>query len=101
TWAYLPAIFLLPFGMLVTRFDRTASTAEFAIILLIVLKLWVLQRLLKGVAVLFDVYPTRIYLTYGVGIIALLVLTVLHLQYNYYWVSNLGFFFDLTHALSQ
>ena len=75
-WALLPAAFLLPYDLIAPRMDMNESTMTLSIILLGVLFLWSFYRLLKGTGVLFDVYPTKIYL-YGTLALAVVV-TVLY-----------------------
>lgn len=76
-WAFLPAVIMLPVGMLIPRLDRTETMVFVIGVVLILLGLWLFFRLLKGIAVLFDIYPTRIYLY---GTLSLAVVVVLGLM---------------------
>jgi hypothetical protein len=69
-WALLPLILLLPFDLVMPRLDPTSATFGFAAVVFGLLVLWVYQRLMKGAGVLFDVYPTVIYI-YGTLLLAL------------------------------
>lgn len=91
-WSALPAIFLLPFGMIVTRLDRNENLGLTALWVVVVLFAWFYYRLLKGVAVLFDIYPTRVYLYWGTATAILLVATVLHMDYHHDWLRHLDTF---------
>lgn len=70
-WALLPLVFLLPFDLILPRLDPTPETFTFVVVILGALVLWVYQRLMKGIGVLFDVYPTVIYV-YGTLVLAAL-----------------------------
>jgi hypothetical protein len=91
-WSALPAVFLIPFGMIITRLDRNEMLGFTAMWVLVVLFGWIYYRLLKGVAVLFDIYPTRVYLYAGVATAILLVATVLHMDYHFDWLEHLTTF---------
>jgi hypothetical protein len=91
-WSALPAVFLIPFGMIITRLDRNETLGFTALWVLVVLFGWIYYRLLKGVAVLFDIYPTRVYLYAGVATAILLVATVLHMDYHHDWLKHLDTF---------
>lgn len=91
-WSALPAVFLLPFGMIITRLDRNETLGFTALWVLVVLFGWIYYRLLKGVAVLFDIYPTRVYLYAGIATAILLTATVLHMDYHHDWFKHLETF---------
>lgn len=91
-WSALPAVFLLPFGMIITRLDRNESLGFTAMWVLVVLFGWIYYRLLKGVAVLFDIYPTRVYLYAGLATAILVAATVLHMDYYHDWFKHLETF---------
>lgn len=91
-WSALPLIFLVPFGMIITRLDRNETLGLTAMWVLVVLFGWIFYRLLKGVAVLFDIYPTRVYLYASIATAILLVATVLHMDYHHDWLQHLETF---------
>jgi hypothetical protein len=51
------------------------STLKLIALVMLAIWIWVYYRLLKGAGVLFDVYPTRLYIygTFVLGVVALLV----------------------------
>lgn len=91
-WSALPAVFLIPFGMIITRLDRNETLGFVAMWVLVVLFGWIYYRLLKGVAVLFDIYPTRVYLYAGIATAILLVAILLHMDYYHDWFEHLTTF---------
>lgn len=82
-WACLPMVFVLPYAMIVTRLDRNETLAFTALWILVVLSMWIVYRLLKGVAVLFDIYPSRVYLYCGVAGVLLILAALFHMDYHY------------------
>ncbi len=96
SWALMPSIFLLPLGMILPRLDHTQSTAMFTFVVLILLKLWLLYRLMKGVGVLFDIYPTRIYLFGSLGVAVAYLLIFFYLNATTALAANWPFFIHLT-----
>lgn len=63
-WSCLPFAIVLPFDLILPRMDIEPGTVKFATVLFVFMTLWVYYRLLKGIGVLFDVYPARLYM-YG------------------------------------
>jgi len=52
--------------------DMDRSTETLSLVILVVIVLWSYFRIMKGTGVLFDIYPTRIYV-YGAAFLAVLV----------------------------
>ncbi len=98
-WALLPAAFLLPYDLIVPRMDINSATATISYVTLLVLFLWSFYRLLKGTGVLFDVYPTKIYL-YGTAVL-LVVSAVLYfyLRHNHVF-ENFSFVSSVLRAVA-
>jgi beta-galactosidase len=67
-WSFLPFILVLPLDLILPRMDIEPSTVKLAGVLFVFVGLWVYYRLLKGIGVLFDVYPARLYM-YGTAAI--------------------------------
>jgi hypothetical protein len=94
-WALMPSILLLPLGMILPRLEPVAMTFDVTLVVLILMKLWLLYRIMKGIGVLFDVYPTRIYLYCGSGIAILYFLILMFMNYRYALFSNWDFVLHL------
>jgi hypothetical protein len=71
-WSLLPVSFLLLFDLILPRMDMDRSTEILSLVILLVIFLWSYFRMMKGTGVLFDIYPTRIYV-YGVALLAIVV----------------------------
>jgi hypothetical protein len=86
-WSCLPLAFLLPLDLILPRMDVNETTLLLILAILFVLFLWIFFRLLKGTGVLFDIYPTRIYI-YGTLILAVvLVALIIYLQQNHIFAN--------------
>jgi hypothetical protein len=70
-WSFLPFVIVLPFDLILPRMDIEPSTVKLAAALFVFIGLWVYYRLLKGIGVLFDVYPARLYI-YGTAAIIII-----------------------------
>ncbi|NOX64853.1 MAG: hypothetical protein GXO85_03415 [Chlorobi bacterium] len=60
-WAYLPVVILLPLTMVLYRILEINMFNTYLYIFLFLFFIWTIQRLLKGVYVIFDVGPVRVY----------------------------------------
>jgi hypothetical protein len=69
-WALLPYIMLIPIVMILYRLLDDPFYLYAVLGFAGVLSLWVLFRLLKGVSIIYDVHPLKIY---AVGVIVLLL----------------------------
>jgi beta-galactosidase len=78
-WSLLPFIIFIPIGMVMYRILETPLYVFPVFLLLILTKIWIVQRILKGVAVVYDIFPLRVYI---VGII--LIALVFAATYSYY-----------------
>ena len=73
-WSLVPLMFLLAYDFVVPRMDTSQPTCVLSATILAIILLWSYARMLKGIGVLFDMYPTKIY---GYGIIVLAVVAAL------------------------
>lgn len=60
-WSMLPNIILIPIAMILYRVMEIPLYILPAFILMGILVIWTTYRLLKGVSVIFDVYPLKVY----------------------------------------
>jgi hypothetical protein len=74
-WSLLPIVLLLPLDLILPRMDIDYSTLLLTLSVFIILFLWIYFRILKGTGVLFDVYPTKLYI-YGVVVLAVASIVV-------------------------
>lgn len=84
-WSLLPYIVLIPIVMILYRL-LDGSVYVFPIVTFIVfISLWVLFRLLKGVSIICDVYPIKVY---AVGLLMLIVISAAFYGYIDYTQST-------------
>ncbi len=60
-WSSSPYIILIPFAMIIFRLMETEFYIIPIFILIALISFWVLLRLLKGVSIIFDVFPIKVY----------------------------------------
>jgi len=90
-WTFLPFTILLPVELILFKVLVNGNFSIVVIIFLILFMLWILQRMLKGIYVIFDVRPMKVYL-YSFLVIILVVGGIL-LKYQltsstFYYISN-------------
>ncbi|MFA7229143.1 MAG: glycoside hydrolase family 2 TIM barrel-domain containing protein, partial [Melioribacteraceae bacterium] len=90
-WSFLPFTVLLPLEAILFKILTMASLNSSVLIFLLFFFLWIFQRILKGIYVVFDVRPMLVYL-YSFGIIILLAGAIL-IKYQatnsvLYYISN-------------
>jgi len=82
-WAFLPVVFLLPFTMVLYRILETDMMSNYIFMFLVLYLIWTMQRLLKGVYVIFDLGSFRVYF-YSLLIIFVIVGGILfYYQFTY------------------
>jgi beta-galactosidase len=60
-WAFLPMVFLIPLGIVLYRVLVANIVNIYIYVSLLVLILWIIHRLLKGIYVIFDASPGTVY----------------------------------------
>jgi beta-galactosidase len=90
-WAFLPFTILLPVELILFKILVNENFSVIVIIFLILFMLWILQRILKGIYVIFDVRPMKVYIYSFLVII--LVVGVILLKYQLtsstlYYINN-------------
>lgn len=90
-WSFLPLILLLPVELILFKLLINGTYETAILIFLILYFLWILQRIFKGIYVVFDVRPLMVYL-YSFAVIVLVVGGIL-LKYQltsstYYYIVN-------------
>lgn len=85
-WSTPPLLILVPFGMILFRLMDSPVYVLPSILLAVLLMFWVALRFLKGISIILDVYPLKMYIA------ALLMVAVLG--------AGLYFYFDRTESAS-
>ena len=94
-WAMLPYVLLIPLAMIMYRLMETDLYVIPVFAILVIVTLWVLLRLLKGVSIIYDVYPSRVY---AGGVLLLLVTAGVLYGYFDYTQSTSVYLKYLLHA---
>ncbi|MBI5474252.1 MAG: hypothetical protein HY961_18100 [Ignavibacteriae bacterium] len=81
-WSTPPLLILVPLGMIFFRILDSPVYVLPSIVLILVLLLWVFIRWLKGVAIILDSYPLKVYALGFVCVIGLFVGIFLYLDYT-------------------
>lgn len=90
-WAFLPFTLLLPVELILYKILAAYGINIYALVFLILFWLWILQRVIKGIHVIFDVRPAPVYF-YSLFIIVLIAgLIILYYQFtnsSIYYINN-------------
>jgi hypothetical protein len=79
-WSTAPLLLLVPIGMILYRVMDSSVYVLPSLAFLAVLFFWVLLRFLKGISIIFDVFPSRMY---ALGLVTVAVLLgVCYVYYN-------------------
>lgn len=65
-WGALPVLLLIPVAMVLYRVLELPGAGPVAFSIVLIVFVWMLYRVLRGAAVIFDVHATKVYL-YGIG----------------------------------
>jgi hypothetical protein len=80
-WSTPPLLALVPLGMILFRLMETSVYVVPSLVIVAGLLVWVVLRLLKGISIIFDVLPARVYF---VGVIAIVAVAAFgYLYYDY------------------
>ncbi|HYF03178.1 MAG TPA: glycoside hydrolase family 2 TIM barrel-domain containing protein [Patescibacteria group bacterium] len=94
-WSSLPFLFLLPLGIALFKLLSVTNSVFWLFIVLAVLVIWVLYRILKSTAVVFDVPPQRVYLIGSAIIILLIIGTGMVLDTQYGMMAYMQYFMNV------
>jgi len=94
-WALLPFTLLLPAELILYKILAAYGINIYIVVFLILFILWILQRILKGIQVLFDVQPLPVYL-YSL----LLIFVITGAVILYYQITNSTLYY-ISNAIKQ
>lgn len=90
-WAMLPIVLMIPVGIILYRLLYSGSINSYVYLGLLIIKLWVLYRLMKGIHVLFDSRPGTVYLYSIIFILAVAGLVLFYYELKYSTIQYLLF----------
>ena len=82
-WGALPVLLLIPVGMVLSKLLEIPSAGISAFVVMVGVLFWLLYRVLRGTAVIFDVRASRVY-AYALGGIIVIVLVLFVTSDNIY-----------------
>jgi len=90
-WSFLPLTLFLPVELILFKLLSNGNFDTLILIVLVLFLFWILQRIFKGIYVVFDVRPLMVYL-YGFAVIILIVGGVM-IKYQltsatFYFITN-------------
>jgi beta-galactosidase len=90
-WAMLPIVLLIPVGIILYRLLYSGSINTYVYLGLLIVKLWVLYRLVKGIYVLFDSKPATVYFYSIIFILAVTGLVLFYYELKYSTIQYILF----------
>lgn len=81
-WALLPIVLLIPVGIVLYRVLNAGTANIYLYVFLILFCIWLLYRLFKGIAVIFDVNPGGVYFYSLLIMLSLVTIMVLYYEVN-------------------
>ena len=69
-WSTPPMLLFIPLGMILYRLLQSSMYVVPAVIVAVALLLWVSARLLRGIAIIYDAHPLKIY---GIAVVSTVV----------------------------
>lgn len=81
-WSTPPLLILVPVGMILYRVLESEMYVLPSLALIAALVLWVLLRFMKGVAIVFDAFPPKVYAIVTVAVVGLAALLYFYLDYT-------------------
>lgn len=100
-WSVLPMIMLAPFGMVLYRLMDIPVLDVLSVLVYAVFHIWIVSRILKGIAIVFDVRPAFFYVGGYLLIVAGLAWWLLSLDGAYNIFAYLRYFADIWWNVSQ
>ncbi|PLX23737.1 MAG: hypothetical protein C0600_14215 [Ignavibacteria bacterium] len=94
-WSALPMIILAPFGMVLYRIMDPVLLEILIILVLVIFHIWIVSRMLKGSAIVFDIRPLFAYLAGFVLIGAGLAYCFISLNNEFEIVAYMRYYIDL------
>uniref|UniRef100_A0A7V3E5L2 Beta-galactosidase n=1 Tax=Ignavibacterium album TaxID=591197 RepID=A0A7V3E5L2_9BACT len=88
-WSFLPIVLLIPVGIVLYRLLNADVANLYIFISLLIIKLWLLYRLIKGIYVIYDVNPSTVYFYSIVFILAMITIVLVYYEVNSSVVENI------------
>ena len=90
-WALLPIVLLIPVGIILYRLLLAGSIDLYVYLGLILAVLWVLYRLMKGIHVLYDATPGKVYFYSSIFLLAITGTVLFYFELKYSTIQYILF----------
>jgi hypothetical protein len=87
-WATLPYVLFIPLAMLLFRLMEAELYTGPIFILMMIISVWVFIRLLKGISIIYDVFPIKVY---AIGLLIVIVMSAAVYGYLDYTKSTTAY----------
>ncbi len=88
-WALLPIVLLIPAGIVLYRLLNADIANTYIFISLLLINLWLLYRLIKGIYVIYDVNPSPVYFYSAVFILAVFTVIIIYYEVTSSVIENI------------
>lgn len=88
-WSLLPIVLLIPLGIVLYRLLNADVANLYIFISLIIIKLWLIYRLIKGIYVIYDVNPSTVYFYSILFILGMLTIVTVYYELNSSVIENI------------
>ncbi|MCS7052854.1 MAG: hypothetical protein NZM09_03855 [Ignavibacterium sp.] len=88
-WSLLPLVLFIPVGVFLYRLLITELFNTYVFIFFILLKIWLIFRMIKGIYVIYDVNPAPVYFYSFVFILFILSVLIFYFELSYSLIDNL------------
>ncbi|MBR9975691.1 MAG: hypothetical protein KFF77_08935 [Bacteroidetes bacterium] len=100
-WSVLPMIMLAPFGMVLYRLMDIPVLDVFSVLVYAIFHIWIVSRILKGIAIVFDIRPVFFYAGGYLLLVAGAAWWLLSLDGTYNIFAYLRYFADIWWNVTQ
>jgi len=81
-WSFLPVVLLIPVGIILYRVLDSDVANIYIYLLLLIFLFWIFYRLMKGIYVIFDINPGRVYMYSILLLIVIVCAFVLYYEFT-------------------
>ena len=94
-WSATPFLVLVPIGMILYRIMDSQVYVMPSLVLMLVLLIWFLMRLFKGISIIFDAYLMKVYIIGSLVLLGVLSVGYVYLDYSQSTSMYLSYMYDV------
>lgn len=88
-WSLIPIVLFIPLGIILYRLLNAEIFNTYIFVLLILIKIYLILRIIKGIYIIFDVKPSEAYLYSFLFILIVITGLVSYFEINYSLIDNI------------